>query len=42
MTATTVVGAKQGNAPCKIFLHQQLIFVLVEFHGDHKTVSMLR
>ena len=45
MTTTcpkTVVGGRQGNAPCKSLLLQPSLFVSVEFHGDHKTVTKLR
>ena len=39
----TVVGGKQGHAPCKILsLQQSLFYVSVKFHGDHKTVIKLR
>ena len=43
MTTTypkTVVGVKQGHAPCRILsLQQNLFFLSVEFHGDNKTVT---
>ena len=46
MTTTclkTVVGGKQGHAPCKILsLQQSTFFVSVEFHGDHKAVTKMR
>ena len=46
MTTTcprSVVGGKQGFAPYEIPLHQQsLYFVSAVFHGDNKTVIMLR
>ena len=32
-----VVGGKQGHAPCRM----QPLFVSVEFHGDHETVTEL-
>ena len=39
----TLVGGKQWHAPCKMRSLQQSFFVVsVEFHGDHKTVTMLR
>ena len=39
----TVVGGKQGLAPCKRLLLQQSLFcVSVEFNGVHKTVTKLR
>ena len=31
----TVVGGKQGHAPCKILSLQQNRFVSVKYHGDH-------
>ena len=39
----TVVGGKQGHAPCKIPYLQQSnnTFVSVDFHGDHKTVFQI-
>ena len=41
MTTTcpkTVVGGKQGHAPCKISLLQESLFLAsVEFYGGHKT-----
>ena len=36
----TVVGGNEGYVPCKILsLQQSRFFVLVEFHGDHRTVA---
>ena len=33
-------GGKQGHASCEKLLLQQIpLFVSVEFHGDHKTVT---
>ena len=35
-----MVGGKQGHAPCKILLLQQiLLLVSVGFHGDYETVT---
>ena len=39
----TVVGGKQGRAPCKLlFLQQCFFFVSVKFHGDHWAVTKMR
>ena len=39
----TVVGGKQGHAPCEILSLQQFLFLVsVEFHVGHKTVRDLR
>ena len=39
---TTVVGGKQGHAPCNIpLLRKSLHFSLVEFCGENKTFTML-
>ena len=41
--AKTVVGGKQGHAPCRILsLRQNLFCMSIEFHGNHKTVTKLR
>ena len=38
----TVVGGKQGHAPCRILALQQFIFsVSVVCHGGHKAVIIL-
>ena len=29
-----VIGGRQGHAPCKVLLLQQIFFVSVNFHGD--------
>ena len=39
----TVVGGKQGNAPCKILsLPKMPLFMSVEIHRDYKTVTKLK
>ena len=36
----TVVGGRQGHAPCRILLlHKACFCVSVEFHGDHITAT---
>ena len=36
------LGVSKGMLPVKYFLSIKAFFVLVEFHGDHKTVAMMR
>ena len=38
----TVVGGKNGHAPCKNVVLADPLFVSVEFHANHKTVTKLR
>ena len=38
---TTMVGGKQGHAPCT-YAPTKPLFVAAEFHRDHKTVIKLR
>ena len=38
----SVVGDKQGHAPCKSLQLLQILFVSVESHEDYKAVTMLR
>ena len=38
----TVVGGKQGYAPCKILSPYDSSFLSVELNGDHKTATKMR
>ena len=38
----TMIGGKQGHAPCKILSLQQSLFLLDKFHADYKTVTKIR
>ena len=38
----TVIEGKQGHTPCRMHSLQQSLFLCLEFHGDHKSVTRLR